>query len=204
VNADKPELLPALRDRRSRRAFSSQAIPEPLQLLLWQSVSVAPSHGNTQPSRILVAKSPEVRVKLDASLSEGNKSWATAASLMVALAANPDHARAKNYGTERALWSFDTGIALGGMLAQATAMGLIAHPMTSFDEVVARQAFAASEDIRVLALIAIGFPGTLESLPLDLQGKESAPQERLPIANLVAVDTWTPENGLNARDVGRR
>ena len=90
------------------------------------------------------------------------------------------------------------------MLAQATAMGLIAHPMTSFDEVVARQAFAASEDIRVLALIAIGFPGTLESLPLDLQGKESAPQERLPIANLVAVDTWTPENGLNARDVGRR
>lgn len=201
MDAEQPELLPALKDRRARRALSSREVPEPLQQLLWKAVAVTPSHGNSQPWRILVANSPETRAKLNQALSEGNKSWALTAPLLIGLAANPAHARAKSYGPDRSLWSFDSGIATGNLLAQATAVGLIAHPMSSFDEDVARDAFGAPAEVRVLALLAIGFPGPPENLPADLQEKEAAPQDRLPLTNLVAVDKWGPEHSLSAREL---
>ena len=195
------ELLPALANRRARRAVSPEPVPEDLQQTLWQAVLVTPSHGNTQPWRLLVARDQEVRAALIEALSDGNKSWAPVAPLLVALAANPEHARAKNYGSERALWSFDTGIALGSLMAQATHIGLVAHPMTAFDESEARAAFRAPEEVRVLAVIAIGFPGSPENLPSDLLTKERAPQERLPLENIVASDVWEPRHSLSAREL---
>jgi nitroreductase len=201
MDAQEPKLLPALRDRRARRALSSQEVPESLQQLLWTAVSVAPSHGNSQPWRILVAKAPKVRAVLNAALSEGNKSWALTAPLLIGLAAIPAHASAKNYGADRALWSFDAGIATGNLLAQATAVGLVAHPMSSFDEDLAREALNVPSEVRILALVAIGFPGSSDSLPADLQEKESAPQDRLALENLVVVDKWGPEHSVNAREL---
>ena len=86
-----PELLPALRERRARRAFATRSVLSDVEDLLWQAVSVAPSQGNSQPTRILVAESPDARERLIAALSEGNRQWAPAAPLLCALVANPDH-----------------------------------------------------------------------------------------------------------------
>ena len=199
-----PDLLPALRDRRALRAFDGRPVPDDVQDVLWESVIVAPSHGNTQPWRILVAGSDESRAGLERSLSDGNKSWALRAPLLVAIAANPDHARARKYGSERALWAYDSGIATGNLMAQATALGLIAHPMTAFDEQTVREAFTAPEEIRVLCVIAIGYPGPPDQLPEDLQEKERAPQSRMPRKHVVAQDRWTAENSVSARDLRDR
>ena len=83
------ELLPALSSRRARRAFSPAAVPAPLQDLLWQAVSVAPSHGNWQATRLLVAEENPAHAAVVAALSEGNRGWASAAPLFAAIASNP-------------------------------------------------------------------------------------------------------------------
>jgi nitroreductase len=197
-----PELLPALSERRARRAFQPGEVPVELQDLLWRAVSVAPSHGNTQPTRLLATVSPAARERMAAALTEGNRSWATAAPLFVAVAVNPAHAPAvKNRdGSEREMWAFNAGIATGNLLAQATALGLLAHPMAGFDETTVREVFDAPPELRILAVLAIGFTGSPDQLPDDLRAKETAPQRRLPLDHLVAQDAWRPENALSAKE----
>ena len=194
------ELLEALGARRARRAFDPREVPVDVQESLWRAVSVAPSHGNVQSVRLLMARSGAVRTALAAALSEGNRGWAPAAPLLVALGALPGHERAEAYGEERALWSFHAGIAAANLMTQATALGLVAHPMAGFDEAAVRAAFAAPEALRVLAVFAIGFPGAPESLPEDLQRRERREQRRQPIDRLLAVDRWEARNGQSARD----
>ena len=199
-----PELIEALSGRRARRAFDPREVPAEVQESLWQAVSVAPSHGNVQSGRLLVAKSDAVRTDVVAAISEGNRNWAPAAPLLVALGSMPDHEHADAYGRERALWSFHAGIAAGNLMAQATALGLIAHPMAGFDEGGVRDAFGAPDELRVLVVFAIGYPGSVESLPEDLQGRETREQRRQPLERLVAVDRWTDQNAQPARDPSRR
>ena len=197
------ELIEALAGRRAGRAFDPREVPVEAQELLWRAVSVAPSHGNVQSPRLLVAQSEAVRASLVAALSEGNRNWAPAAPLLVALGSLPGHEHAASYGEERALWSFHAGIAAGNLMAQATALGLISHPMAGFDEDAVRAAFGAPEELRVLVVFAIGYPGAPESLPPDLQRREGREQLRQPLKRLVATDRWGAENGEPARDPSR-
>ncbi|MGH7751613.1 MAG: nitroreductase family protein, partial [Gemmatimonadales bacterium] len=141
-----------------------------------------------------------------AALSEGNRSWAPAAPLLVGIAALPGHAgnQINSDGSERDLWGFQAGLAAANFLAQATELGLIAHPMAGFDEVAARAAFRAPGELRVLVLVAVGYPGDVTTLPLDLQPRETAPQERIPLANLLVEDRWTAEHGVSARELRKR
>ncbi len=201
-----PELLPALANRRARRAFDARPVDPGDEALLWQAASVAPSHGNSQATRLLIARSAGVRAALIEALSQGNRSWAPAAPLLAAVAAIPAHGapQVNSDGSERELWGFQAGILTGNLMAQATALGLIAHPMAGFDEVAARRAFGAPDDVRILVVLAIGYPGDLASLPGDLQKRETGPQERIPLANLLVEDQWTDENALSARDLRAR
>lgn len=201
-----PELLPALANRRASRAFSSRPVEDELQQLLWKAVSIAPSHGNTQPTRILIARSPETRTALTASISEGNRNWAPAAPLLFAIAAVPSHDTTPQDfgGTTREVWAMHAGIAIGNLMAQATALGLIAHPMAGFDEPGVRAVFGAPEDVRIVAVVAAGYPGDPASLPEDLARKETAPQDRLAMEHLLAFDRWSDVNAVSARELRRK
>ena len=200
------ELLPALANRRARRAFTSEPVAAVSEGLLWRAVAVAPSHGNTQPARVLIARSAEIRSALLAALSEGNRGWASAAPLLFALAVIPTHdtPQANSDGTTRELWAFHGGIAAANLMAQATALGLIAHPMASFDEVAARAAFGVPPDARIVVIFAVGYPGEPESLAEDLRARETMSQDRLPPEHFVAEDTWTAALELSARDFRKR
>lgn len=200
------ELLPALINRRATRAYSSRPVGPIEQGLLWRSVSVAPSAGNTQPVRILLAAAPESRAGVIAGLSEGNRAWAPAAPLLFAVAALPAHdASPKNFdGSTREVWALHAGIAIGNLMVQATELGLVAHPMAGFDEASIRAVFGAPEDARIVAVMAVGYPGDPASLPDDLAARETAPQVRLPLEHLLAVDRWGEANAVVARELLRR
>lgn len=193
-------LLRALAGRRARRAFANTPVDDDALRLLWEAVSVAPSHGNTQPTRILVPSSPAQRNALVDALSDGNRSWASAASVLAVVAAIPAHDRpaANRDGSTRELWSFHAGIALGNLLAQATELDLIAHPMAGFDEASVRAVFGAPDDLRILAVVAIGYPGAPDTLPADLHKRETGEQKRLPIERLVVRGQWTEEHAESA------
>jgi nitroreductase len=195
------EMLHALTARRARRAYDSRAVPIAVQERLWKAVSLAPSHGNTQPTRLLVAETPETRESLFRALSEGNRSWAGAAPLLVAIVANPAHdtVQTNSDGSERELWALHVGIALGNLLAQATEDGLVAHPMAGFDEPAVRACFALPPSIRVASVVAIGYPGDPASLPEDLRARETMEQDRLPLENL-AGGHWHEGLAMSARD----
>ncbi|MBA4180636.1 MAG: nitroreductase [Anaerolinea sp.] len=197
-----PELLPALSQRRARRAFEPRPVQPDLLNLLWQAISVAPSHGNTQSARILLAESAEVHDRLVAALSPGNSHWAGAAPHLFALVALPAHEtpQENSDGTLRDMWPFNAGIAIGNLMAQATFMGLTAHPMAGFDEPAVRAVFGAPPSVRVLTVVAVGYPGSPDSLPEDLAAKETMPQERLPLERILAVDRWDPVLEVSARE----
>jgi nitroreductase len=102
------------------------------------------------------------------------------------------------------MWAFETGIAAGNLMAQATGLGLIAHPMAGYDEPSVRNVFGAPDDVRVLAVFAIGYPGDPATLPDDLRERESSPQWRIPLSYLVGIDRWAPEQGISARELQDR
>ena len=196
-----PDVLPALANRRARRAFDPRAVPVEIQRTLWEAVSLAPSHANGQPVRLVAAEGPVAREALFKALSEGNRQWAGAAPLLVAVLANPHHDfEAPNRdGSTRELWPLHTGIAVGNLLAQATELELVAHPMAGFDEAAVREALGIPQNVRVATVVAIGYPGDLADLVPDLRAREDAPRKRLPIENLVSIDRWDERQAVSAR-----
>lgn len=197
-------VLPALGERRARRAFAEEHPDLEQEEALWEAVGAAPSHGNVQPTRLLIPRQPAVRDALIAALSEGNRTWASRAPLLVGLGVLPGHEYTRSYGDDRALWALHAGIALGNLMAQATAMGLVAHPMAGFDEAEVRQAFDCPDELRVLVVVAIGFPGDPASLPPDLRQREGVDPGRIPLSQLVVEDRWREEHGISARELRRQ
>ncbi|MGK2965503.1 MAG: nitroreductase family protein, partial [Tepidiformaceae bacterium] len=84
------------------------------------------------------------------------------------------------------------------------ALGLVAHPMAGFDESSVRATFTAPGDVRILAVVAIGYPGPVEQLPEDLQRAETRPQDRIPLESLVVHDRWQAHHAVSARDLRKR
>jgi nitroreductase len=195
------ELLTALTERRAKRSFAARPVSEAEQELLWRSVSVAPSHGNSQPVRLAVARSGEAREAVIKALSEGNRVWAPAAPLLLAVVAVPDQEPGQIDERARELLGLNSGIALGNLLTQATHMGLIAHPLAGYSDAGVREAFGLPDEVRVMALLAIGYPGDAQELPEDLKKRETAEQQRLPLEHVVVYDRWTPTQSVRARDL---
>ena len=197
------DLLDALTNRRARRALLLEPVPEEVQERLWRAFSLAPSQGNAQPGRVLVASTGPLRERATAALKESNRWWTAPAPLLLAIAANPSHdpTQKNSDGTTREYWAFDTGLAVANLMAQATAEGLVAHAMAGFDEPAMRAAFGAPEEVRIVTVVAVGFPGDVSLLPEDARARETAAQERLPLETLVAQDGWTQANGLSAREL---
>lgn len=199
-------LLPAIRTRRAGRAFRPDPVPVGLQELLWEAAALAPSHGNTQPTRVLVAASEPARQRLIAALNPGNQHWAAAAPLLFALAADPAHDVTIDTPGHppRELYPLHVGIALGFLMLQAEAVGLTAHPMAAFDEAAASAAFEAPPGVRILAVVACGFPGDPGGLPADLAAKEASPRDRLPREHRVGIDRWSAALSVSARTSRKR
>lgn len=197
------DLLLALSQRRATRAFAPGPVEDEDRELLWRAVSIAPSHGNVQPVRLLVPADDAQQERLVGALSEGNREWAGGAPLLVAMGVLPSHERevTNRDGSVRETWGLHAGIALGNLMTQATAMGLVAHPMAGFDEGAVRDVFGAPADVRIVTVVAIGWPGSPETLPAELQEREQHKQERLPLDVLVVNGQWQERNATSARDL---
>ena len=79
----------------------------------------------------------------------------------------------------------ETGLAL-----QATALGLTTHPMAGFSVEAARERFAVPEGWEPVSVIALGYPGDLDSLTDKLRQREIAQRHRKPLETFVFSGTW--------------
>jgi nitroreductase len=182
---------PLFEKRRSTRAFAELAVSDAAIDRLVQSFRWAPSCANKQPWRLVLTRQSPERRALEQTLIEGNE-WARTAPLLAAVAMNPQRASTVN-GINYA--PFDCGLAVENMILAAVAEGLVAHPMAGYDEPAARQALGIPDPWRIVALVAVGFPGNPARLDAATRAKDDRPRQRLPTAQVACFERWRDEDG---------
>ena len=177
ADAQAHPLHPLLSTRRSTRAFSEQRVePEILRSVL-EAARWAPSASNSQPWRFIVAtkESPEFHALMASLLLDGNRLWAEKAPVLILTVARVQDEN------RRQLHKFayhDVGQATAQLTVQATSLGLSVHQMGGFNAEEAMKVFNIPEEFEPVVLLALGYPGSINSLPDFLRERENAPRVR--------------------------
>lgn len=178
-----------LRRRWSPRAFSDRPVEPDKLRSLFEAARWAPSSFNEQPWSFIVTTKddPEAYARLLNSLAEKNQQWARLAPVLAVSVAklNFDHGGKPNRHAFH-----DVGLAMGNLLVQATAVGLVVHQMAGFAVEKVRAAFGVPEGFEPVAAIAIGYPAEPEVLPEQFRQQELGPRSRKPISAFVFQGRW--------------
>ncbi|MDG6218482.1 MAG: nitroreductase family protein [Candidatus Thermoplasmatota archaeon] len=139
----------------TRRAYRS-IDPEPLTneelKQLETAVQLAPSCFNNQPWRFVFVTNENKRNEIRKALSKGNQ-WAYHASMYVVVCARKQDDCVIH---DREYYLFDTGIATGFLVLQATELGFVAHPIAGYSPKMTRHILDIPDDMQVIALVIIG------------------------------------------------
>jgi len=146
------ELEKAFKSRRAFRTIGEMDITDDLMNKLAEAAALAPSCNNMQPWRFVFVTDPARLDALFESLSSGNY-WAKKAALMIAVVSKRE---LDCVIKDREYYQFDTGLATAFLLLQATELGLVAHPIAGFSPKKAREVLHIPDDMRLIALIAVG------------------------------------------------
>ena len=178
-----------LRQRWSPRAFDDRPIEPGKLRSLFEAARWAPSSNNEQPWRFIVAnKDYETEWnRLLACLVEGNRKWAYRAPVLILSIASLNF---EDDSTPNRHAFHDTGMAVENLVLQATALGLSAHQMAGLDVEMARADLKIPSGYEPVAMIAVGYPGDLTSLPDRLRERELQPRSRRPISEWTFSGQW--------------
>ncbi|MDX9694496.1 MAG: nitroreductase family protein [Bacteroidales bacterium] len=177
------EIIDSIKNRYSTVLFSHQQIENEKLQLLFEAARWAPSAFNEQPWRFIVGTKDHDNhyEKLLDCLVDGNKHWAQHAPVLVLVATkkvfshNPNPNRSSFY---------DTGLAIGNLLSQATAFNLFVHQMGGFSIDKAKNEFSIPDEFEPIVIMAIGYKGDSEDFPEDLQIREKKVRIRKPLEDL--------------------
>jgi nitroreductase len=190
-------LHPLLADRWSPRAFDPAArLTDGQVTALLEAARWAPSAGNSQPWRFLVA--PRGSMDFDqifAALATGNQPWAGAASALVVVAA----ATVDDAGVAAPWALYDTGQAVAHLSTQASHEGLSVHQLGGFDPAALAEAFNLDATVTPVVVLAIGVRGDVAGLPEPFAARETAPRTRLPLEHILLRTTAYDDADLLAR-----
>lgn len=184
------EIHELIRERWSPHAFLEAPVPVPLLRSLVEAARWAASSMNEQPWRLIIAerdRDPDGHARILATLVAANAVWARRAPVFMIVAARGNFTR---NGAPNRWASYDTGLAIGQLVLQATALGLRVHQMGGFDAEAARESLGIPEDCDPIAVLAIGYPGDPRELDEKLQARESAPRQRRPVNEWVHAGGW--------------
>lgn len=167
--------------RWSPRAFDPDAVVDTEQLTaLLEAARWAPTWGHRQPVRFVVGvRRDPTFARLSGLLRRGNSYANAAGALILVCADEGDDVRTALYS------GVDAGAAMAGLIIEAVARGLIAHPMAGFDVDGARQAFALDAGLRPLMIIAVGSLADYAQVPEEVAERDRRPRERLPLEQIV-------------------
>ena len=177
-----------LKKRWSPRAFDERPVEADKLLSLFEAARWAPSSNNGQPWRFLVARK-ESKAEYDRlfnCLVEGNQKWAHRAPVLLLSVAKLQF----EDGSANRHALHDTGMAAENLAIQATALGLVTHQMAGFDVEKARVDLKIPSGYEPVAMIAVGYPGELASLPDRLRERELQPRSRQPISEWTFSGQW--------------
>ena len=170
-------------DRWSPVAFDDRGVDYDQIHLLFEAAKWAPSSRNAQPWRFIFAtkEMSEYKVLLDL-LSDANQVWAATAPLLVMPLAQVISIY-KNRPNRLAF--YETGMAVGNLLAQATAMDLMVHQMSGYDLERAKETLVIPTRYEPMTMMAIGYKGDPEKLPAKVAEREKRERTRQEISKFL-------------------
>lgn len=152
-----------LYSRRSVRNFQSKPLASSSLDRLLETLRRAQSAANAQPWHFYVIKN-ELRQAFNEVLNK--KSFHTA-PVIIAAQAFSENSWTRTADRQQYAW-VDVTIALTEMIAAATAEGIGACWIASFDVVKAKQLLGLPESAELVALVALGYPDE----PLEVHDKQ--------------------------------
>ena len=178
-----------LRSRWSPRAFSDKPVAPEILRSLFEAARWAPSSNNEQPWAFLVATKDdsESHARLLSTLVEFNQVWAKHAPVLAMAVSQLNFTRT---GRPNRNAFYDTGAAVAGLSAEATARGLFVHQMAGFDAPKAIELFHIPQGWEPIAAFVMGYPGDALRLPEPLREREFGDRSRKPLADLVMSGSW--------------
>ncbi len=173
-----------IRERFSTVTFSSKPVEEDKLSALFEAARWAPSAFNEQPWRFIVGVKgkDDNYEKIYNTLMEPNQAWAKFAPVLVISIASKNSSVT---GKPNRFAQYDTGMAVGNLLTQATAMGLFVHQMGGFSVTNAKEFFKIDDSYEVMAAMAIGYKGDMELFPEYIKEREQKKRYRKPIDEIL-------------------
>lgn len=162
--------------RWSPRAFLDKQVPDEELFSLFEAARWAPSGGNIQPWKYIIARTQEDREKFFTFINPSNRTWCEKAPVLAVLLSN----KLRSSGNPNRNHAFDTGASWGYLALEASQRGLFAHAMGGFDPELARETLSVPEEYDILVVIAIGYHGDVHLLSENDQERE-IPSNRRPI-----------------------
>jgi nitroreductase len=170
-------ILEIIQERWSPYSFSPVPVEEFKLKAMFEAAGYAPSCNNEQPWLFAYTTQEEKDIFADylGFLNESNQVWAKDAwVLAVSMARNTFR---RNDKVNRFAFH-DTGMAVANLLLQALAMDIYVHQMGGFSVEKVREYFMLPDNIDPIAVMAIGYLGEGNDLPLELIKRDEIRRSR--------------------------
>jgi nitroreductase len=143
----------AIRARQSVRSYLDRPIEKDKLVKLLEAARLAPSAANRQEGRFVVATDPAVRKKL--ARAAANQGFVAEAGCVIAACAKTDYHEMR---CGQLSYPIDVAIQIDHMTLRAVELGLGTCWIGAFYEDQVREILGIPEDIRVVELLAVGYP----------------------------------------------
>ena len=171
-------VMEAVRTRKSVRDYLDKPVEdEKLQSVL-EAARLAPSASNRQEWRFVVVRDPATRRNV-VKMAGAQSFVGDAAVLIVACAETNEHVM--KCGQQ--CYPIDVAIALDHLTLAAVELGLGTCWIGSFEEHQVKQALHIPDEIRVVALLPLGYPA--DPVAIDKKG--------LALHDIVHCEQWQPQ-----------
>ena len=159
------ELLQAIRERRSIRAYKSMPVDGNTLKMVLEAARLAPSWANSQTWRFIVVKDTQIKEQLiGTALRTGNRGFESIrqAPILIAVCAELNKAgyREGQPSTDKGgYWfMFDAALAMQNLVLAAQSLGLGTCYLGGFDAKKAEKILGVPEGYAMVAMTPLGYP----------------------------------------------
>jgi len=169
------DVFEAIKKRRSIRNYLDKQINDEQLTFILEAARQAPSAANRQEWRFVVVRDKATKLKLCEAAK--NQEFVKKASIVIACCAATDN-HIMTCG--QACYPIDLAIAIDHMTLAAVELGLGSCWVGAFYEEEVKKILDIPKDIRIVELLALGYPQKMPDYPKD----------RLPLEEIVFFEKW--------------
>ena len=170
------DVMEAIRTRRSVRGYEDRPVEDEKLAAVLEAGRLAPSAKNLQEWRFVVVRDAETRKKL--MVAAKDQSFVGEAPVVIACCAETDN-HVMSCG--QLCYPIDVAISIDHMTLKATEEGLGTCWIGAFYEDQAKAVLGIPDEIRVVELLALGYPK---------YGETGRPKSRLAMNEIVHWEKW--------------